>query len=84
MRCKSCLHIFTQPSPDTKKTRICSICRGIKTRLKQRDMCEKTTKILINREIANKKLKNLSQFCIINDQHFIQCGAILLQGNRHG
>lgn len=72
MRCKSCLQVFSQPSSETKKTGLCSICRGIRTRLKHRDMCEKTTKILINREIANKKLKNLSLYCINNTHHFIQ------------
>lgn len=72
MRCKSCLHVFSQPSKDTKKTRLCSICRGIRTRLKQRDMCEKTTKILINKEITNKKLKNLPLFFINNAHYFIR------------
>ena len=72
MRCKSCLVVFTQPSPNTKETRLCSICRGIKTGLKRRDFCERTTKILINRQIAKRNLKELSPICIINNQHFIQ------------
>ena len=72
MRCKSCLEVYTHPSPDTKKTRLCSICRGIRTGLKRRDFCERTTKILINREIDKRNLKNLSLVCINNNHHFIR------------
>ena len=73
MRCKSCLRIFSQPSDDTKKIRLCSICRGVrKGLLKQREMCEKTTKMLINREIVLKKLKNIPNISVNSDQYFIE------------
>lgn len=72
MRCKFCLQVFTHPSPDTKVTGLCSICRGIKTKLKQREMCEKTTKILMNRENTSRNLRNLFHISIIGEQCFIQ------------
>ena len=65
MRCKSCLRIFTQPSANTKRTQMCAVCRGIiKTRTKYKEMCEKTTKILLNRAIEQKIRK-----CSDNEGH---------------
>lgn len=48
MRCKSCLRTFSQPSKITKETQICSVCRGTKTCLKNRELCERSPQFLIN------------------------------------
>jgi hypothetical protein len=72
MRCKSCLQIFSQPSPMTKETRMCSICRGVKKALKRPELCEKRVKILLNREFAKRNFKKLSCIPINKTHHFIQ------------
>ena len=51
MRCKFCLQTFTQPSLVTKETRLCSICRGLRRHLKQRDLCERTPRFLVERRL---------------------------------
>jgi len=68
MRCKSCFQIFTQPSPETKRTQTCSICRGIKTHLKRKQPCEKTEKILIRRNVVKVQRVSYEN----RDHHFIE------------
>lgn len=55
MRCKSCLQTFSQPSKVTKDTQTCAICRGTKTCLKSRDLCERSPQFIINMGIKLTK-----------------------------
>jgi hypothetical protein len=48
MRCRLCSRTFTQPSKVTRDTQTCSVCRGIKTCLKSRDLCERSPSFIIN------------------------------------
>jgi len=59
MRCRSCFRTFSQPSKVTKDTQVCSICRGTKTRLKYRELCEKSPRFLINSNITNIGAKKI-------------------------
>ena len=72
MRCKSCLNIFSQPSQETKETQMCSICRGIKTGLKKKEICEKTAKIMQNRDTKEKIYVKLHRQIVLKDHHFIE------------
>lgn len=83
MRCKSCLQIFSQPSPKTKETSICSICRGIRTGLKRKEICEKTEKILLNRNSRKNSIKNSKKLTLSGkdiDHYFISCMHFLHKG----
>jgi hypothetical protein len=66
MRCKSCLRTFSQPSKVTKDTQTCSICRGVKTRLKYRDLCERSPIFLVAR------IKNTNIIFDSHDHRLIQ------------
>lgn len=70
MRCKSCFRTFSQPGKITKETQICSICRGTKTSLKNRSLCEKSPQFLINPGLNSQK-KYVNSFEVY-DQYFIE------------
>lgn len=72
MRCKSCSQIFSQPSKLTRDTQTCSICRGTKTRLNSRELCEKSPSFLVNQPCTRiPRMKNRPTFDS-DDQHFIE------------
>lgn len=75
MRCKSCLRTFSQPSKITKETQVCSICRGTKTALKNRELYERSPQFLI---ISGAKFnKKIASNCTYNDRYFIEHSSSL-------
>jgi len=42
MRCIDCFEVFSHPGKTTRKTRMCAICRGIASKLKQKEPSERT------------------------------------------
>lgn len=76
MRCKSCSQTFSQPSKITRDTQTCSVCRGTKTCLKSRDLCERSPQFLVNQTIT--KISRMKSNPIVgnNDQHFIRVSTM--------
>lgn len=70
MRCKLCLRTFSQPSKGTRESQICSICRGTKSVLKNRELCERSPQFLIipGAKFGKKYVSNIES----DDRYFIE------------
>lgn len=77
MRYKSCLRTFSQPSKFTREAQICSICRGTKTALKNRQLYERSPKFLNSDLKFKEKCDNLSSIdhCFI--EHFTRTRILM-------